>query len=338
MKISIIMAVYNAQAYLNEAIDSVLNQQYDNWELICVDDGSVDSSLNTLKGYSAIDKRIKIVSSIHSGNASSARNKALPHVTGDYTCILDSDDKFELNLLSELVSVISASCADFIVFSTKFCDSQCNHVLKEISGFQGKFDSILTGENAFIQSLNWNISGIGAIKSELVQRLKWNENGMNGDELSTRLFFLESELVAFTKGNYLYRQHSESTTKKMSKKTMLTLDTNLSLISLIDKNNIDKKIRLEEISKYGNAVRAKYRLLVKNKSLFTAEEYTDLKKYIKRHYLEMLNLENPLNKRFLGKQVRWVCFKIENRTKKKLYKKIANIIYKNQFKRAILVV
>jgi len=328
MKISIIMAVYNAQEYLNEAIDSVLNSQYENWELICVDDGSVDTSLEILKSYSFIHNRIKIVSSIHSGNASSARNKALPFVTGNYICILDSDDRLERDSLSELVSVIFASCADFIVFSTKFCDSQCNHVIKEISGLRGKFDTVLTGENAFIESLNWNISGLGAIKSELVQRLKWNEIGMNGDELSTRLFFLESRSVAFTKGAYLYRQYSGSTTKKISKKKFLTLDTNLSLISLIDKYNIDEKIRSKEINRYGNAVRGKYKSLVENKSLFSADEYTELKKYIKRHYFEVLNFELSHYQGATEKRIKWFIFICKIRTKNFTTMSIRNLYYK----------
>lgn len=305
------MAVYNAQAYLNEAIDSVLKQQYENWELICVDDGSSDLSLNILKKYSEIDKRIKVISSVHSGKASAARNKALPVVTGDYTCILDSDDKLEPNTLLELVSVISTADADFIVFSTKFCDANCNSVIGELLGYHGRFDKVLTGMNAFVESLQWKISGLGAIKSEIVQRLKWNEVGMNGDELSTRLFFLESKIVAFTKGAYLYRKHPESTTTKISTKKFFTLDTNLSLINLMFIYNIDEKIRFTEIKRHANLVRWQYKQLIKYKNSFSREEFDELKRYIKGHFFKMLNLEITSNKGVVKKQFEWTCLKIK---------------------------
>ena len=314
MRISIVMAVYNAEAYLNEAIESVLNQDYENWEMICVDDGSSDSSLHILNSYSRIDKRIKVIRSIHSGKASVARNMALPYISGDYTCILDSDDKFEPDTLSELVSVISKEEADFVVFLTKFCDSKCTSLIKEISGFKGDFDAILTGVNAFIASLDWKISGIGAIKSELVQRIKWNEVGMNGDELSTRLFFLESQKVAFTRGTYLYRQHSESTTKKLSTKKYLTLDTSLSIIGLINQYAVDEKIRFKEINKYGRVVREYCQSFIKNKSYFSTKEKIKLKKYLKRHYFEVLNLEIPHHLSLSYKEIKWFIFYCKTET------------------------
>ncbi len=315
------MAVYNGQTYLNEAIDSVLNQHYQNWELICVDDGSSDLSLDILKKYSEIDKRIKVICSVHSGKASAARNKALPAITGDYTCILDCDDKLEPDTLYELARVISTVDADFIVFSTKFCDANCNSVIGELSGYYGRFENVLSGMNAFVESLQWRISGLGAIKSEIVQRLKWNEVGMNGDELSTRLFFLESKIVAFTKGAYLYRKHPESTTTKISTKKFFTLDTNLSLINLMFIYNIDEKIRFTEINRHANLVRWQYTQLVKYKNSFSREEYDEIKRYIKNHFFEILNLEMTSTKRVVKKQFEWICLKINTAIDQILSKK-----------------
>lgn len=90
MKISVVMAVYNASEFLKEAIDSILNQTLADWELIAVDDCSTDDSLNLLKSYS--DPRIKIFENNHNSGPAITRNKALKLAAGDYIAIMDADD------------------------------------------------------------------------------------------------------------------------------------------------------------------------------------------------------------------------------------------------------
>ena len=83
MKYSIIMPAYNAEKYIKEAVDSVRNQSYGNWELIIVDDGSSDRTGALADGFAKADERIKAVHQKHSGTAAAARNTALLYVTGD---------------------------------------------------------------------------------------------------------------------------------------------------------------------------------------------------------------------------------------------------------------
>lgn len=97
--ISVIMPAYNAAAYIGEAICSVLQQTWQQWELIIVDDGSTDDTLQIVNNYSAKDNRIQV---IHQSNAGvcAARNVALRYIIGDYVLFLDADDKLELNKMS----------------------------------------------------------------------------------------------------------------------------------------------------------------------------------------------------------------------------------------------
>ena len=88
-KVSIIMPVYNAGKYINRAIDSVINQSFQNWELLIINDGSTDDSEHKINEYS--DKRIKYFQQINQG-VSSARNQGLRHMNGGYFCFLDADD------------------------------------------------------------------------------------------------------------------------------------------------------------------------------------------------------------------------------------------------------
>lgn len=91
VQISVIIPVYNAEPYLPECLDSVLKQTYQNFEIICVNDGSADNSLAVLKEYASLDKRIKVLSQKNQGQ-SVARNKGLDEAKGKYILFLDSDD------------------------------------------------------------------------------------------------------------------------------------------------------------------------------------------------------------------------------------------------------
>lgn len=91
VKISIIMPVYNDETKLENSIGSVLNQTLTDFELICVDDGSTDNSLNVLKKFAEKDNRIKVFSQENNGSGS-ARNNGISKACGEYIAFLDSDD------------------------------------------------------------------------------------------------------------------------------------------------------------------------------------------------------------------------------------------------------
>ncbi len=91
MKISIIIPVYNVEKYLARCLDSVLGQTFQNWEAICINDGSPDNSIEILNNYAKKDSRFKIIDQ-KNGGISKARNAGIQKVTGDYILFLDSDD------------------------------------------------------------------------------------------------------------------------------------------------------------------------------------------------------------------------------------------------------
>ena len=124
IKISIVMPVYNVEKYLRQCIDSILNQTYQNFELICVDDGSTDNSLNILHEYASKDERIKIITQKNE-YAGVARNKGINIAKGEYLLFLDSDDFFEKDMLENIVEKGSKTKADIIMFgSIKYDDSK----------------------------------------------------------------------------------------------------------------------------------------------------------------------------------------------------------------------
>ncbi len=109
--VSIVVPVYNGDAFLSACIDSILNQTYSNFELIIVDDGSMDSSLNIAEMYGQKDKRILVVKKEHT-NAGDSRNYGLDKAKGKYIAFLDCDDFFEEDLIELKVKQIEKDEAD----------------------------------------------------------------------------------------------------------------------------------------------------------------------------------------------------------------------------------
>ena len=112
-RISVIVPVYNVQRHLRECLDSLRAQKYEDWEAVCVDDGSSDGSENILDEYASIDKRIKV---IHQANAGVhvARNRALDVVSGEWLTYIDSDDVISTSWFSEAMRLAESSQADIV--------------------------------------------------------------------------------------------------------------------------------------------------------------------------------------------------------------------------------
>ncbi len=113
--VSVIMPVYNCQDYLRQCLDSVTAQTLKDIEIICVDDGSEDQSLQILKEYAAGDDRSKVISQ-QNGGAGAARNNGLRNAKGKYLSFLDSDDFFEPDMLEKALAKLREDEADFVVF------------------------------------------------------------------------------------------------------------------------------------------------------------------------------------------------------------------------------
>lgn len=123
IKVSVIMPVYNARNFLAPAIESVLGQTLKELELICIDDGSTDGSLDILKEYQSADERVRIVTETNAGPGI-ARNNGIRRARGQYLAFLDADDFFEATLLEELYNAAEAdeldiAIADYDVYNSR---------------------------------------------------------------------------------------------------------------------------------------------------------------------------------------------------------------------------
>ncbi|CAD5344718.1 hypothetical protein FLA105535_04726 [Flavobacterium bizetiae] len=265
--ITVLMPVYNTEKYLSEAIESIINQSFASWELICVNDGSTDGSLEILRKYEALDKRIIVINQENSGNASIARNVALNYARGEYIHPLDSDDILSKDSLEKTYQTALSTQADFVIPNLIYFKGEVNNVLKKWVGYNGDIDIILSAEEAFVASLSWSISGIALCKTELLKRHRYNENGMNGDEYTTRLLLLNCNKIAFCDSVYYYRGHSESTTTKVSLKRFDTITTDFNILQLSEERRLSSQsIRACQVKVLNNILESIKYLVIYKKS------------------------------------------------------------------------
>ena len=104
-KVAVLVAVYNAAPFLEECLNSLLQQTLQDIQIICVDDASTDNSLDLLYRYAEQDERIEVIALETNGGIAHARNEALKHVASDYICMLDADDWFSADALMQAYNI-----------------------------------------------------------------------------------------------------------------------------------------------------------------------------------------------------------------------------------------
>ncbi|CAM5185029.1 putative glycosyltransferase EpsJ [Ureibacillus acetophenoni] len=131
MKVSIIVPIYNTELYLTDCVRSIINQTYQNLEVILVNDGSKDNSGIICDEFSKFDNRIKVIHK-ENGGVSSARNMGLDISTGDYIMFVDSDDWIENNAVDKLINIQNQGNFDVVMFGAYFEYTKQNKIVNFI--------------------------------------------------------------------------------------------------------------------------------------------------------------------------------------------------------------
>lgn len=178
-KVSVIVPVYNAEHIISSCIESVLYQDYSNFELIIINDGSTDNSLMIISKYAEKDTRIRIISQENSG-VSIARNVGIENSTGDYITFLDSDDRYAPGYISRMVAVSEKYNSDLVICGYLTTPEKKevnigNHTYESLAGLECEFVSL---RESGILNAPWN----KLFKRDLICS-KFNRNICLGEDL-----------------------------------------------------------------------------------------------------------------------------------------------------------
>lgn len=146
-EISIIIPVYNSEKYLDTCLNSLINQTFKDIEIICINDGSMDNSLNILEKYAQTDKRIIVINQENSGVAV-ARNKGLKTATGNYVMFCDSDDYYHPDMCKTMLNKLTKENVDTVMCSANvFSDFKSTRDLKMVQEHYNNKDDHLCSLN-----------------------------------------------------------------------------------------------------------------------------------------------------------------------------------------------
>lgn len=145
-QISVVLPVYNVEEYLRQCLDSLANQTFEDFEVICVNDGSGDSSPDILEEYASEDERFKIVSQENKG-LSGARNTGMNYIKGRYLLFLDSDDWLELNALELLYNHANALNSEMVIFPYRYFNQETKQYEENDFTKLNMFDSSVDNKN-----------------------------------------------------------------------------------------------------------------------------------------------------------------------------------------------
>lgn len=276
MKFSVIVPVYNTQEYLKRCIESVLNQTYKNYEIILINDGSTDNSLEILKKYES-NKKVKVISQKNHG-LSYTRNVGISHATGNYIILLDSDDFLEKDLLYALN--LNITNEDMVKFDYNYYFN--NYEKKPIQSIKFKNKN---GQDALIKLISekkvFEMACIYAYKKDYIKNFKFEEGRYHEDlGLIPLMIFKAKTISSIDYIGYNYDQTNQnSITAKNSpqKEYKKALDV-MYFFNKVKETYTDKYL----LSFYANAVINKFKKLDKTYK----KEYKNLiKKYFVYKYL-----------------------------------------------------
>lgn len=168
--ISIIIPLYNTEKYLEETIDSIINQNYQYWELIIVNDGSTDSSYKIAQNYIQKDNRISLITKENTG-VSDTRNIGIKVAKGELIAFLDADDTWEVENLTKKVAILENPGIDWVFSDAKLIDEESQLIGEKT----GDDSAILT------DYLSWNKTVVPGPCSNVIVKRKCLENGLRFD-------------------------------------------------------------------------------------------------------------------------------------------------------------
>ncbi len=250
VKISVIVPCYNVEKYLKECLDSIVNQTLEDIEIICINDGSTDNTLNIINSYAEKDNRIKIINQTNQG-LSKARNVGLENVTGEYTTFIDSDDYFDLTAFEEIYNLAHEKSLDLLVFKLiNFDDDSCEtysepyydmEFLKENMG-PNVFSHEDIGEDIYKMSVT---APSKLFKTDLIKDMKFPEGLIFEDNpFFTEVMFKSQRVYFYDKYLYYRRVRSDSITHAYTNKFYHMIE----ILNMID--DITKKYGFYEEYRY----------------------------------------------------------------------------------------
>lgn len=310
-KISVVIPVYNVENELERCLESVLNQTFKNLEIILINDGSSDNSLEICKNYEVKYNNIKVFTQSNQGQ-SSARNRGIEQATGKYIGFVDSDDVIHLEMFEQLFEMLQKNDADVSAVQIQTVDditeikenrenSKTNTKIEIVEKADLLIDYMYDGLN---KKAGQYSAGRKLFKRELLDEVRFLEGKINEDILfNYEVLENANRLVKTERVMYFYLQDSNSTMRRtLSEKELDLLYICDVLIDKAKKKNNTELIKLAKMKK----ARSYFSLLAKIAYFGTnipkrelSEIKSDLVSGLRDNYMLLMKSPIPINRKII---------------------------------------
>ncbi len=286
-KVSVIIPVYNVEKYLKECLDSIIGQTLEEIEIICVDDGSTDSSLSILQEYGKRDPRIIILTQENQG-AGAARNKGLAIAKGEYLSFLDADDFFEKKMLQEIYQTALEVDADIVVYGAdRYIQNEHRYVSVGSVNYkllpsQKCFAASDIPKNIFRAVVGWTWDKL--FKRSFIQEcdLKFQEIRVHNDLLFTFAAWISAGKIIIKKDVFTHqRKRGGGSISDEFKEWWCTFDALYALKQYIEEHHLKERFFTDYINY------AVYLMLYNSKRL-DEKSYQNFCNYMKKDWMQQL--------------------------------------------------
>ena len=289
--ISIIVPIYNVENYLRQCLDSILNQTYQNFECLLINDGSPDNSADICREYVSKDSRFRYFEK-ENGGVSSARNLGIEHSKGEYITFIDSDDWVDSDYLEVLYNSLVDERADIAISTYKQfnMDDNCYYVHSYQRGYEKRiFEKYQLIEELpvlerYDQSYGLTFGKI--ISKKALGIIRFNEYTTLCEDMEFwyKLYLVSNKIIYINKDTYNYRKYENASLKHIDAKNKYSdIQQRLSFISILATNGrnirgyienllIHLEISLDELKNSNQESDATYRWLEEILFLFKVAE------------------------------------------------------------------
>ncbi len=283
VKVSVVVPVYNVEDYLVECLDSIVNQTLNDIEIICVNDGSTDNSLEILNEYAKKDSRFTVISQENAGHAV-ATNRGMELAKGEYLFLMDSDDILKLNAFEDTVKIADEKNVDFVLFQAinYYMDTneyleQENYSMNKLADFVG--DSVFNWKDVKKFLFKIAVTPWSKLyKREFVENcgIKFPEGLIFDDNVFFWEILFSAKKITFLRQHlFIRRWHSTSSTKAGDKRFLDTFEIYRLIWQCFKKFGVFDEFK-EEL--YNRRVRIAYYRLFRIKSELRKLFLTEFKK------------------------------------------------------------
>ncbi len=207
MKISVIVPIYNTGEYLRKCVDSLCRQTHENIEILLINDGSTDNSLEIMEELAGTDERIRIIDKQHEG-VSAARNAGLEEIRGDFVSFIDSDDWIDTNMYAVMLSQIAENNVDaaYCEWTEEFSDGTST-----VKGYDGRKKLVCRGDEVLACYFENRVSirlSSGLLRRSMLQEIRFDVMRERGEDM---LFCFQSlcraKGIVYTNTPFYHRFH-----------------------------------------------------------------------------------------------------------------------------------